>query len=362
MHDDAGRRRRRRIVLLNLARSASLPDLQPLADVPDPVRELCVDDDYVASLGPGPVPVLCVEDSARRPLREQPISGPMLRLGRGPDNDLRLNHERIQPRQLVLLRLPGGVFYFKASPDAEVLGLKEPVESSWYTSALCLRTGPFRLRLNGVRKGAPNFDPLAVSPILTAELPRLELKFLGSTVPSRSWMVTRHLTLIGRSPICRIRLDHGRILPVQAAIVRHGGRCWLINFGSPEQICCNDEPTASALLDIGDTIRLGDFRMEVQTAAEWPDPAVTPAAPSSTSAAPSADLEGLLRQFAAQHQRILETQQAALDELSRLACATTDPVELRGILEKIQASYAALGRGQSEMQARLQTQLKRPAE
>lgn len=362
MHDDAGHRRRRRILLLHIARSTSLPELPSPADVPAPAPELCVDDDYVASLGPGPVPVLLIEDTARRPLREQPISGPILRLGRGPDNDLRLNHERIQSRQLVLLRLPGGVFYIKASPEAEVLGPKEPVESGWYTSTLCLRTGPFRLRLNGVRKGAPNFDPLAVSPVLTAELPRLELKFLGSTVPNRPWMVTRPLTLIGRSPVCRIRLDHGRILPVQAAIVRHGGRCWLINFGAPEQVCCNDEPTASALLDVGDTIRLGDFRMEVHAAAEWPEPAATPAAPPPTAAAPPADLEGLLRQFADQHQKILETQQAALDELSRLAGATTDPAELRGILEKIQASYAALGRGQSEMQARLQMQLKRPAE
>jgi hypothetical protein len=354
MHDDAGRKRRRRMVLLNLP--GPLTQLPALSQ-PAPTAVLCANDEYLASLDRGPMPELCVQDWARQPLRVQPLTGPALLLGRGPDNDLRLNHNRIQPRHLVLLRLPGGVFFVVASPEAEVLGPSGPVDAGWWTPGLCLTTGSYRLRMNGLPHAFPAGDPLAVSSDLASELPHLELKFLDGTAPNRPWPLTRPLTLIGRSPLCRIRLEHNRILPLQAAIIRHAGRLWLINFGAPDQVRVNEQPTAFASADIGDVMRVGDFRMEIQAAAEWFDP-VSP----RKSVTSSANVEGLLKQLADQQQRMLETQQAALAELSRLAETTTDPALLRAVLEKIQASYAALGRDHSEMQARLQAQLKRPAE
>jgi len=330
------------------------PSLRPLSS-----QAICVDDEYAATLGESSQPILCVEDAAQRLLRQQAIVGPALRLGRGPDNDLVLNYERIQPRHLVMLRLPTGVFFVVTSPDAEVLGPQGPVSTGWWTPDLRLKAGAFRLRVQGVPSAVPDYDPLAVSPDLTAELPQLELKFLGSTVPKRPWRITRPLTLIGRSPLCRIRLDHERMLPVQAALVRTPGRLWLVNFGPASQLRVNDDAVSSASLEVGDLIRLGDFRMEIQSAAAGPEATKgIGAAPQASESPPTAELEALVRQFAEQQQKIIESQRVAIAQLSQLAAGTTDPAQLRAVLEQIETAYTAIGQDHSQIQAQLQSQLK----
>lgn len=326
----------------------------PPEDVPcTPI--ISVDDDYVDACGPPTQFGICVEDLARQVLCEQPFAGTTFTIGGSAENHLWLKHDRILPRHLLLLRLPGGVFFFALSPEAEVRGPKGPMNAGWWAPGMILRLGAFRLRLTGSRKLPPNDDPLAISPALENELPRLELRFLGTT-PSRHCPITRPLTLIGRHAVCKIRLDHDGILPLQAALVRAAGRLWLVNLGEPEQVQVNDAQTQSAALDVGDKLRVGEFRVEVLAASEWPAAPPPPAVkPAPASAPDHANLEGVLRQLTAQHQRILETQQKTMQELERLARATSSPEEMKAALEQIRATYAALGQEQS----RIQNDLKR---
>jgi pSer/pThr/pTyr-binding forkhead associated (FHA) protein len=361
MHENAGQRRRRRMLLLREgaaaqdAMSASqiaeddFPEAEsaatPSTEVPSVEDAL-----FTACRGRGEV-TICVEDLSRRLLREQFLDRPLLTIGQGPENDLWLNHERILPRHALLVWLNGHVFFTALSRRAELLGGKGPVVSGWWTPNLCLRVGSFRLRLQGLRKAnPPDFDPLAVAQSLDSELPRLELRFLGGASPKRPWPINRPLTLIGRGSSCKIRLDHPKILPVQAALIRTAGRLWLVNFGRPEQTTVNAQPIASAQLDIGDRLQFGGFQVEVQAASEWArtEPALaetTTGSPETSASAPpeNTNVNDLIRQLANQHQKLLETHMQTLKDLERLANQTTDPHQLRVIQELIQKTYLAVG-------------------
>lgn len=345
MHEDAGVRRRRRLLLLFHRHGTTTAPVAPLAVPPAAVDEESVpaaDRDLLRLCGVDPNVTLVVEDLARRPLREQPLDFPALTIGRGPHNDLWLNHDRILSRHALLVWLEGSVFFTALSPKAELLGPKGPMSSGWWTPNLCVRTGAFRLQLRGLKKAPPSFDPFA--PSLAAELPRLELRFKSAASAIESWPVTRPLTLIGRSPICKVRVDHESILPVHAALIRTAGRLGIVNLSDVEHVQVNGTAVMSAVLDVGDQIRCGVFRFEVQAAAEWP----AEPAPQNTSLSTASATEAVLRDFADKHQKLLETHLLALKDLERLASQTSDPRQLKVVLDVLQRTSQAIGEGKRD--------------
>lgn len=352
MHENAGRLRRRRMLLLfQHQRPVEGPALVSAEASP-----LSADQEYLKSCGSEVRYAIVVEDLARRVLRQQPIDGPVFQIGQGPHNDLWLKHERIQSRHLLLVRLPEGIYFIALSPDTEVLGPKGGMKSGWWTQGLVLRVGSFRLRLIGARKQISAEDPLAISSSLEQELPRLELQFLGAA-PRKAWPVTRTLTLLGRSAVCKIRLDHEEILPVEAALIRTAGRLWLINLSDADRVLVNETPILSARLDVGDRAGIGEFRVEVQTAEEWPLVTQTTAKIPSLPIAftePSRPLDDLVEECAQQHRKILLAQQQALQNLELLAGQAENSSELKKLLEQIRQSNAALTSEQRRLREKLQ--------
>lgn len=355
MHADAGQRRRRRLLLLMPRRRTTWPP----ADVPQPSALISVDEKYLAACQADRRCSLVVEDRSRELLSEQALTGPVLTIGSNPENDVWLDDERVRPRHLLLIWLQGSVFFVTISGTADVLGPNGPAKSGWWHPGATLRLGAFRLRLNGAVKPATEDDPLSVSARWEAELPRLELQFAGTALPKRPWPVTRTLTLIGRSPVCKIRLDHEQILPVQAVLVRTPGRLWLINLADPSQTLVNGAPVSSTSLDLGDRLTIGDFRMEVQSDGEWAAarPTITfGSAPADKT--PPANMENLLQQFTAQQQKILAAQQLALVNLERLAKETSDPAQLQAVLDQIRQTNETIGAEQAKMQVELARNLR----
>ena len=283
-----------------------------------------------------------VEDLARRVLRECPLDQPCFQIGRSPDNDLWLNHARVDLHHAVLFWISGAVYFSALSPTAELFGPEGQVTSGWWRPGQSLRIGPFRIGVKGLRIKPPDFDPRAVAAQLESELPRPELRFLGSAPANRPWPITRPLTLIGSSPLCKVRLDDERILPVQAALIRTRGRLWLADLSGEERTRVNGEPISLTALDVGDVLRLGEFIVEVQSASEWPS--VRIAAQSQPTANPdSTDLETLMQQLAAQHQQLMDAQRLALENLERLGDRPA-AAQIKEMLNQIRESYDVLSR------------------
>jgi pSer/pThr/pTyr-binding forkhead associated (FHA) protein len=369
MHDDAGLRRRRRMLLM-FQQVGDAPELPlPLADlavaspnvaakpVPDP--PLSVDAELFAANAGDPNTVLLVEDLARRVLREQPLDRPVLSIGRGPENDLWLDHDRILPRHLLLLWLNGGVFFIAPSAEGQVLDGNRPVRAGWWTPGLCLRLGAFRLRMPSLRNPPPAYDPLSVSKMLQTEMPQLELGIISRKGTRRKWPVRRPLTLVGRSSICKIRLDHASILPVQAALIRTEERLWLVNFGTAEQVRINNFRTRTAELDAGDLLQFGKLRIEVQT-AEVASSSGSPelvAAPATAQRNPDAEDQTLtlLRQFLDQHRKLLATHQQALSMLESLAKQTSEPEQAEMVLERLRNSVRMLDEDSSRLAVQVES-------
>src|SRR5262249_37793211 len=122
MADDGGRGRRRRMLLLGQHYHQPAPALYEAGAPETAEAAVPVDGEYLALCGASSRAVLCVEDASGKVLREQPLHRPFWRIGRGPDNDLRLNHDRIEAQHLLLAWLPGGLYYVALSKEAELKG------------------------------------------------------------------------------------------------------------------------------------------------------------------------------------------------------------------------------------------------
>lgn len=381
MHADAGQRRHRRVVLL-MRSEPSQTSIDPLvALAPEPIAQPVqtesvpypqvqiqrnVEYELFEACNGDPGVIIRVEDLARRVLHEQPMDRPWIVIGQGADNDLWLEHTRILPRHAAVMWLNGGLFFMTLSPQAELFGPQGPMTSGWWPSNLSLRLGAFRLRIVGQRKAPPQFAPLSASRVLEAEHPHLELQIVGKTPASNPpWPITRPVTLIGRSSLCKIRLDHPRISPVQAALIRTAGRLWLINLAISDSALVNGKPFGTAQLDVGDQIQCADYRFEIQNAGEWTSTAFENGRDGSDTAisvvddqAESASTNELIHRLNQQQQQLLELQGRTKRTLEQVGEKVTGPDPLRAlqdlirkteiVIEESQAALSSLNPGGGE--------------
>ena len=128
----------------------------------DEEQPICLDDElYAANSGKDGI-VLQVEDLAHRVLREEPLDRPILTVGRGPDNDLWLDHDRILPRHLILLWLEGGVFFITPSSERKFSRANgRSVRDGGRRE--CVYVSRIPVADAKPRKSPPEFDPLAAS-------------------------------------------------------------------------------------------------------------------------------------------------------------------------------------------------------
>ncbi len=327
MHADAGRLRRRRILLLNRKLSAVSPatfNTEPTA------AELCHDRAYRAAPEFATAPEITIETEAGRVLHRARLTGPIFRLGTAADNDLQLEASDLQPRHLALLWLTQGVYYVML-PSESRSQADADLKSGWCPADRALKLGSLRLRVHGSRDVPSGETPLSSSAAITALAPQLEIRFLNSSGAQPPWKITRPVTLIGRNAACRIRLDQSQMPSVLAALIRDARGLWLVNFDDAERVTVNGRTVRSVQLDLGDVVEFNGFRGQIEARAEWTAPDVPAEA--------NQDLESLLQQFADQQQRLLAAQQETLNRLSSLAAHPTAGAEVRQVLAEIQTQF-----------------------
>lgn len=127
-----------------------------------------------------------------------------------------------------------------------------------------MRIGPYIVRaLDGC--GDEVEDPsLLTSPLLRefsdpASTPCVSLHFLDGSTQQTLWMVDRALTLVGRSPVCKIRLHSPTVSRTHCALLRTENKLWVIDLLGRGGTYVNEEPVRWALLNDGDEVRIGQF-------------------------------------------------------------------------------------------------------
>lgn len=218
--------------------------------------------------------------------RLRDIDQPCLIIGRDATCDMRVDHPDVAPRHAYLQWIEGRIYGFS-------LTTPEPGKpSGGWISRKPVTIGPLRISIPEFDLPIGPDDPQSRSAVLAADVPQVQLKFSGVAERDNLWPVDRRLTLIGRAPACRLRLDHPQIPLVLASLIRTASSCWLLDLSGADQLRVNGLPVKAVSLDVGDAIQMGPFAAEVSTTPYSPKPfAEIPA----TTAEPSAVSELAVR-------------------------------------------------------------------
>lgn len=275
---------------------------------------------------------LLVEVTGQAHALKQSLDQPFVTVGSGPQCDVRIERTGVLPCHAYVQWIEGRLFCWGQ-------GLQAPAIAAWLDRKP-VDFGPFRLSIPGVEPRAKNpADPQSKNSDLATEVLQVQLKFGGVEQQDNLWPVDRTVTLIGRGPQCKLRLDHPDVPVLLACLIRRRSSCWLINLDRRESVHVNDHPLRFQSLDIGDRLRLGPFPVEVC------------AAPFSLKSPPAPQTK--VRELATRHRQRL----GALDKSLNAVQVYLDDEHLNAIPElktALQQYVARAQRYHREMQEALE--------
>lgn len=222
--------------------------------------------------------VLRIEHPGAAPL-EVAMNRPSMLIGSDPACDVQLEHAEIKPRHCFLQWIDGHLFCSDIGQNTGYFPKYDSQSNGRWIDHEPVTIGPYQFSLVG-DSAAPRPDvfPLDRSARLAGEFPYLALQFDGVEQAENVWPVNRVLTMIGRAPQCKLRLNHQSMAFVQAALLRTSTGCWLMDLAQDGKTCVNGRPIQVSPIDIGDEIEFGAFRVSVVTMGT---PSAVPAASGS---------------------------------------------------------------------------------
>lgn len=258
--------RYRRMLSLSLQASA-VPAPVPPADVPTPPSpprcEIAVDG-------------LC----ERYPIH--PGARPFLVVGRSKRCDLRLPGWSVSPRHAYLQLFHGGVYCVDLASAEGTFWNGGRRRSGWIRPQHSVSIGPFRLtcRLGDSNGSARSpFDSenlVSRRSFYLYESRAAELIPLNARTgePGETYRIRQPITLVGRSYVCRPRLDHPSVGRVHCSLVATSDGLQLADLRTRAGTRVNGRRIRSRLLRQDDEVCIGEFRMAVN----YPDAAAAPPA------------------------------------------------------------------------------------
>ncbi len=221
-------------------------------------------------------------------LAEGTVEQPFTLVGRDEACDVTLNDPEVNPRHAWLQVIGGRVFVADLGSRTGVLCPNGTRGSGWLEPGVPARLGPFHLRLRDAA-GAPGastdgYNPLAADPALKAK-PTAALEFRNGRRAKDRWQVNRLVTLIGRSPDCKIHLTADDIAPYHCGLVATVDGLWVVDL-SGHGVVVNGERMRVSPLPHGAELWVGRFLIGCHS----PNPAAVAARPVGPRAGASGTL------------------------------------------------------------------------
>lgn len=196
---------------------------------------------------------------------------PFVLIGRAKECHLRLPHPDVAFRHVYLQVIKGRLYGFDfESPHGNSWGSGLGREGQ-LTTASRLQVGPYLVRLSR----APKFTASLDAPDVAVELenePLEDLRLLfenaagrGSGDPMRP--LRRHITVLGRSGRCHLRLADPSVSKAHCSIVRTEGGFWVVDLLGRDGTSVNERRIRFAPLLSGECVHAGRFRMRIRDLA-----------------------------------------------------------------------------------------------
>ncbi|HXY35045.1 MAG TPA: FHA domain-containing protein [Planctomycetaceae bacterium] len=195
---------------------------------------------------------------------------PYVVVGRGEGCDILLQNPRVSFRHAYLQVIEGRVFCVDLASRNGVFWPDGPRKFGWVAPDEPIQIGPYLLRVLGdqardraAAEALADLNPLERYRGQAGPMPAVDLEFRYETAGQPTWSVNRLLTLIGRSPVCKLRFDTPKVSGVHCGLLltRHG--LWAIDLKGRGGTRVDGQQIRAQPLESGNEISFGDFQIAV---------------------------------------------------------------------------------------------------
>jgi len=220
-------------------------------------------------------------------LAEGSVPMPFALVGRDDACDVTLTDAEVNPRHAWLQVVSGRVLAVDLGSRAGLGWPGRATGSGWLDVGTPVQVGPFQVRLRSPVSGRPNhfppgYSPLQSDPIAVRSRPGSVLEFRNGKRAKDRWAVNRLVTLVGRAPECKIRLNADDIAAYHCGLVLTPDGLWVVDL-SGRGVVVNGERMRVSFLRHGTELWVGRFLIGLHCPAASPTPgpsrATTPTPP-----------------------------------------------------------------------------------
>ncbi len=222
------------------------------------------------------------------------FDGPSVLVGSDPAADLALSHPSVGKRHAFLQLIEGRLHAFDLDSRDGLRWFGVPRRSGWIDRRRPMQLGPTTIRVVQGDRGddeEPGAGPSPLSSRFASRhpLPGVMLDIRGPKGDSQRWAMDRVLTLIGRSPTCKVRLLESGTSRYACGLVRTPKGVWMVDLRSSQGVTVNGVARRRVQLEDGDVIRVGGYSIRLA----YDGPATSPGRLAEVHTVRSRDLSYL---------------------------------------------------------------------
>jgi anti-anti-sigma factor len=198
------------------------------------------------------------------------LNYPFVVVGRGEGCDILLQNPRVSYRHAYLQVIEGRVFCIDLASRNGVFWPDGPRKFGWLAPGEPVQIGPYTVRVLGdeardqsLAESLANLNPLERYRGQAGPMPTVDLEFRYETSGPPTWPVNRLLTLIGRSPVCKLRFDTPKVSGVHCALLLTRLGLWAIDLMGRGGTRVDGQPIRALPLESGNEISFGEFQIAV---------------------------------------------------------------------------------------------------
>lgn len=234
-------------------------------------------------------------------LAEGTVQQPFTLLGRDDSCDVTLTDPEVNLRHAWLQVIGGRPFLIDLGSRTGLVWPTGPRSHGWLDVGTSVSVGPFHFMLRSSPSSQPTtwpigFNPLRADPETLSTRPAVGLEFRNGRRPRDRWPVNRMITLIGRSPECKIHLNADDIASYHCGLVLTPSGLWVVDL-SGRGVVVDGERMRVAPLRNASELWVGRYLIACVYPAAGATPAlavqspitITPATPMKSPKSPSRD-------------------------------------------------------------------------
>jgi pSer/pThr/pTyr-binding forkhead associated (FHA) protein len=199
------------------------------------------------------------------------VHQPFALIGRDPEADVPLDHPRVDGYHAYLQVIEGGVHWLDLGSRTGIRQGDGPARSGWLDYPHGIGIGPYVIQLASEGRETPDSilprtirpDPFSSNPRDSGDLAPVVLEFRRDSSKPIRWRMKHILTLVGRSPHCKVRLSAPGVSPFHCSLLRRAEGMWLVNLVGPGGVTVNGSSIRAVRLEDGDELRLGEILIRV---------------------------------------------------------------------------------------------------